>query len=528
MSRPAAAGTKWLQAEGFTSIDLEAMTPSNIKDFVGRWHEALLQADANSLPFSRAEVEERHRGLLAQLDARAHLRSLARSPLMCAMLCALNLDRSGDLPRDRKSLYSAALEMLLDRRDAVRGIAADGEFTLGSPEKLLILQDLAFWLNINGRSELDRSTAVDHIERKVSAMTAADVDADACLKNLVERSGVIREPAEGRIDFVHRTFHEFLAAREAAEDGHAGLHHQAVLIHQASLVPYLRELRNLQHAMANFEDDNIDDLQFSAGAPNLCSLRVYTHRVLSARGIAGHPGIRKLTLVCNQLLHEDELRELPNLTNLFLNQRAGFSSVEFLAKLAGLEFLRIGLRPDSGTSAFENLANLRDLMLDADNAIDVLAKLPHPQQMTQLSILSSARQPVEFIAAQFPNLRGLHLSMTTSLDELGLDRLPELNTLQVRPETSNFGSLSALAALRLLDLPRTRKVDLSSLTNERLTVLVDADAVIEGADRLPTGTHVKRRRPHVDREARWKASRRSYYRDAPVTPPIRTTQTART
>ncbi|RKT83105.1 NACHT domain-containing protein [Saccharopolyspora antimicrobica] len=222
-TRPAAAGTKWLHAEGFSAVDLEPMTPPDIQDFVGRWHDALLQADTGALPFSPAEVETHHRGLLANLDARGHLRNLARSPLMCAMLCALNLDRSGNLPRDRKSLYEAALEMLLDRRDTVRGIPSNNGITLEYREKLVLLQDLAFWLNLNGRAELDRATAVDRISRKLRTMPTVDVDADACLKHLIERSGVIREPAEGRIDFVHRTFQEFLAACEVSEEGHVGL-----------------------------------------------------------------------------------------------------------------------------------------------------------------------------------------------------------------------------------------------------------------------------------------------------------------
>jgi hypothetical protein len=41
--------------------------------------------------------------------------------------------------------------------------------------------------------------------------------AETLLDHLVERSGVIREPVQGRIDFIHRTFQEFLAAQEAVD-----------------------------------------------------------------------------------------------------------------------------------------------------------------------------------------------------------------------------------------------------------------------------------------------------------------------
>ena len=38
------------------------------------------------------------------------------------------------------------------------------------------------------------------------------------LDYLLQRSGIIREPVPGRIDFVHRTFQEYLAARQAADN----------------------------------------------------------------------------------------------------------------------------------------------------------------------------------------------------------------------------------------------------------------------------------------------------------------------
>ncbi|CAM00540.1 NACHT domain-containing protein [Saccharopolyspora erythraea NRRL 2338] len=220
-SRPAAAGTKWLQSEGFAAVDLEPLNPGDVREFIDLWHAALL-AGENALPFSRDQVEEHRRGLLSKLDARSHLRGLARSPLMCAMLCALHLDRGGDLPRDRKSLYEAALEMLLHQREDVRRIPVHNEISLPYRQKLLLLQDLAFWLNLNSRSELSREVAVSRVGRKLRAMSL-DVTAEDCLEHLVQRSGVVREPVAGRIDFVHRTFQEFLAAREAADEGHVDL-----------------------------------------------------------------------------------------------------------------------------------------------------------------------------------------------------------------------------------------------------------------------------------------------------------------
>jgi hypothetical protein len=54
-------------------------------------------------------------------------------------------------------------------------------------------------------------------------MPGVHADAVGVFTQLLVRSGLLREPVEGRIDFVHRTFQEYLGAKEAAEEDHIGL-----------------------------------------------------------------------------------------------------------------------------------------------------------------------------------------------------------------------------------------------------------------------------------------------------------------
>jgi hypothetical protein len=54
---------------------------------------------------------------------------------------------------------------------------------------------------------------------KLAAMLSAPGDAEAVLEHLLQRSGVLREPVPGRIDFVHRTVQEYLTAKQFADDG---------------------------------------------------------------------------------------------------------------------------------------------------------------------------------------------------------------------------------------------------------------------------------------------------------------------
>jgi Leucine-rich repeat (LRR) protein len=116
------------------------------------------------------------------------------------------------------SLYRAALDLLLERRDAGREIPSAQTASMDSHEKVELLQHLAWRLSINNRSELPRDTAVKRIDEKLRTMPNVSRRASEVLDSLLERSGVIREPVRGRVDFVHRTFQEYLTAKEAAEE----------------------------------------------------------------------------------------------------------------------------------------------------------------------------------------------------------------------------------------------------------------------------------------------------------------------
>ncbi|MDN3353487.1 NACHT domain-containing protein [Actinomadura sp. DC4] len=216
-SRPAAAGSDWLSAEGFATALLERMTPADIKELVRHWHDAV--REAGDLPCAPEQLPGFEAALLARLESAPHLRALAGSPLLAAMLCALNLDREKQLPRDRMGLYAAALELLLERRDVERQIRADDEITLERAQKLRILQELAWRLSITGRTELPKDAVIRRTGEKLAAMLGAPGDAGAVLDHLLQRSGVLREPVPGRIDFVHRTVQEYLTAKQFADDG---------------------------------------------------------------------------------------------------------------------------------------------------------------------------------------------------------------------------------------------------------------------------------------------------------------------
>ncbi|MFD7510625.1 NACHT domain-containing protein [Streptomyces sp. NPDC059853] len=211
-SRPSAVRDDWLAGEGFAELTMARMSEKDIAAFLQRWHRAARAGE---------ELEQK---LLSTIRTRRDLTQLATNPLMCALLCALHRDRRGYLPHGRKALYDAALHMLLERRDQERGLMTDG-IRLDAESAGLLLQKLAYWLIRNGRSEMDSGVALGVLARALPSMphVADQGTPEEIFRHLLDRSGLLRAPGPGAVDFVHRTFQDYLGAKEAVEEQDFGL-----------------------------------------------------------------------------------------------------------------------------------------------------------------------------------------------------------------------------------------------------------------------------------------------------------------
>jgi len=217
-SRPAAINEDWLSPLAFQTAELLPMAPSSVRMFVGQWHDAMYSELADG------DGRERLRGdqaaLLSAIEADRHLRALCVNPLLCALLCALNRERRRHLPRNRMGVYRAALEMLIDLRDKERGVGSHDELDLEA--KTVLLQDLALFLVRNGWSDAPIERVESQLARSLRTLSGVSMDAPEVLRVLLERSGLLRRPALDRIDFVHRSFQEYLAGKAAVDNDQIG------------------------------------------------------------------------------------------------------------------------------------------------------------------------------------------------------------------------------------------------------------------------------------------------------------------
>ncbi|MGW8381097.1 NACHT domain-containing protein [Streptomyces sp. ODS28] len=216
-ARPPAVHQDWLADEGFNELTLAPMNRDQVAAFITAWHTAAGMDEGRD----HARLDGYKERLLRSIPLHRELRGLATNPLMCGLICALNRDRSGSLPQDRKELYEAAMEMLLQRRDAERRVLHADTVDLRRGARERLLRKLAHRMLVEERAELDHGTALAVISDALAAIPAAagQGGAEQIYRHLLHRTGLLREQTDSSVEFVHRTVQDFLSAKEAVEQG---------------------------------------------------------------------------------------------------------------------------------------------------------------------------------------------------------------------------------------------------------------------------------------------------------------------
>ncbi|MCO1578153.1 NACHT domain-containing protein [Crossiella sp. SN42] len=480
-ARPSAADRSWLDAEGFRAVRLEPMTPLDIAEFTRRWHEAIRGA---ALPCEPEELDEYRTTLLRHLESRPALRMLATSPLLCALLCALNLDRRKQLPPDRMKLYEAALELLLDRRDAEREVPAAQELTLEPATKLGVLQYLAWSLSMCGRTQLDLADASGHVQRALARMPSVELHPATVLQHLLERSGVLREPVEGKVDFIHRTFQEYLTGKEIAD------HHLVGFLVQQAHLDTWRETVVLAagHCSVPLRAELLDGILDRADAErrHARKLRLLAAACLETTHTVPEQVAARVDAVLDQLVPprdsrevrslvlagEQVLRKLPSTVD-GLSDAVATACVETAALVNGPAGLRVLSRyaSDPRISVQRDLAWAWRHFDPEEYAVQVLGnapladgsvlvteynQLPHLHHLrhlrwTRINVIDSKRTDLEFLAG-VPHLRSLSHTNDPAADLHELTEHPRLAYLRLHQRCRSLDFLSALPRLRTLKL----------------------------------------------------------------------------
>ncbi|MBT2243009.1 NACHT domain-containing protein [Sphingobium sp. BHU LFT2] len=217
-SRPPAIPDGWLAKQNFSEIELLPMSPQDVSSFIDHWHDAVAKEENDQTNI--AQTLSLAVKLKARIRADRALRELAATPLLCAMLCAMNRDRKEVLPSNRISLYESAVQLVLHNRDEQRKIVVEDLPSLDFETKRDLLQIISLWMMENYVSMADEWRIVDLISNNLPRFPRlhSNYSAQDIVRSLIIRSGLLRSPVEDKCDFIHNAFKEYLCAR-AISDG---------------------------------------------------------------------------------------------------------------------------------------------------------------------------------------------------------------------------------------------------------------------------------------------------------------------
>lgn len=213
-TRPAGLPKQWMDDTDFTRADIQEMRPVDVRVFIQKWHHAAAQIGSHP---GFGSIEDAERAMQEIARTRPAIRALSNTPLLCALICALHFKQGSSLPRNRVELYDTALVMLLAARDNERKVDVSNT-SLSQVQRRTIIRDFALWMHENGLSDASQGDYRASVHSSLQRVSGDAGSASETADFLLERSGVLREPAPDRVDFVHRTFLEYLAACAIVED----------------------------------------------------------------------------------------------------------------------------------------------------------------------------------------------------------------------------------------------------------------------------------------------------------------------
>ncbi len=200
--------------EKLLEVRILSMNRERIEKFVLYWHKAVL---ADQLKIDSDDVKSITCKLTQKIMQTESLFKLASNPLLCAMICALHYRNDMNLPANKRELYEECCKMLLEKRDLERDIQFHG-IRLDYERKKIIIAQLAYWMMRNNYVEAERQEAINSIKRSISGMNIDVANDETIFQYLLERTGLLRESEVNKVDFVHRTFQEYLTAYEISRE----------------------------------------------------------------------------------------------------------------------------------------------------------------------------------------------------------------------------------------------------------------------------------------------------------------------
>jgi hypothetical protein len=148
-----------------------------------------------------------------------NLSDFAFHPLMLALVCILKTGPNPAIPRRAIGLVRRAIDTLTFRWDEAKYIKRDSEVPLDGEERVRCLMRVAYDMDAPQASYMDIERS---LSKHLELLQVKGIDKRVLLREITQWYGLIVPTQEDTWQFVHRTIHDFLAARYWVESGDFG------------------------------------------------------------------------------------------------------------------------------------------------------------------------------------------------------------------------------------------------------------------------------------------------------------------
>ncbi|AUT00268.1 histidine kinase [Nostoc sp. CENA543] len=217
-SRPAGYKRDFFNTQEFAHYELLAFDDEKIEKFINCWYDSRIQ--------DKSEAERRKITLREAINENERLKLLARNPLLLTIIALIHRYQAV-LPKGRHKLYEKAVETLLTSWDANKEISVNHFLQdIDIEDLLFLMQKLAFWIHCQGSTAdkeggtlIAREDLLDQLKKEIKSLKGielykAEEKAKRFLSLIQERTGLLNEQGQDCYAFVHKTFQEYLCARE--------------------------------------------------------------------------------------------------------------------------------------------------------------------------------------------------------------------------------------------------------------------------------------------------------------------------
>ena len=214
-SRPYGYQEAQLQQQPFC-LEVQPFNLKQMEEFINNWYlqNELMRQVRKEDAGVRADAKRKAKDLIERIKNNPVLAAMALNPLLLTMIATVH-DNRGALPGARVELYAEICEVLLARRQQVKGI--DYPISLNAAQKQSVLQVLALQLMQNKTREFTPDVGEQIIQQQLSAVSGNKVKTSVFFKHIEQVSGLLLEKQQSIYEFAHKSFQEYLAAVEAQE-----------------------------------------------------------------------------------------------------------------------------------------------------------------------------------------------------------------------------------------------------------------------------------------------------------------------